>query len=51
MTANMTSDITTVVTTDTGQLATEIREKYLLKSSRQLCVNFYLSNLKKCKLT
>ena len=47
MTTDMTSDITTIVTTDTGQLATEIREKYLLKSSRQLCVNFYLSKPRK----
>ena len=47
MTTDMTYDITTVVTTDTGQLAKETREKYLLKSSRQLCVNFYLSKPKK----
>ena len=43
----MTFDISTVVTTDKRQLATETREKYLLKSSRQLCVNFYLSKPKK----
>ena len=51
MTTDMTSDITTVVRTDTEQLATETREKYLLKSSRQLGVNFYLSKPKKCNLT
>ena len=47
MTTDMTSGITTVVTNGTGQLATKTREKLLLKSSRQLCVNFYLSKPKK----
>ena len=52
MTIDMTPDITTVVTTGTGQLATKTRKKHLLKSSRQLCVNFHLAKPpKKCNLT